>query len=228
MGKEPISVCPLTREVDRVLEASLRDTDAFVARWPQIVLAGAHGKTVWATAPNAGCTEQAVHEVIHAYNDCGLAEVTQALGTRAPPMPSRTHSALWCRAPCCIADRSLRNFGQPTGLWVLTLAAEVAKAKGRTPVCVCRKPICATSEHMRVYWHRAKAWLISPDPEYAPKTTMWRDYLIRVTQAHLDRLLGFEDEVWRPAGPSVPPRLAGQRLVPASDQAGSCARLFQK
>jgi hypothetical protein len=60
---------------------------------------------------------------------------------------------------------------------------------------VSGETIRATLARMGVRWRRAKAWITSPDPEYARKKAR-RDRLIRLAQRHADWLLGFEDEVW--------------------------------
>ncbi len=54
--------------------------------------------------------------------------------------------------------------------------------------------IRATLARMGVRWRRAKAWITSPDLEYARKKAR-RDRLIRLAHAHPDWLLGVEDEV---------------------------------
>jgi len=94
-----------------------------------------------------------------------------------------------------LLHRSPRDFNRPTSLWTLDLAAEVAYEQGLTAARVSGETIRNTLARMGVRWRRAKAWITSPDPEYARKKAR-RDRLIRLAQAHPDWLLGCEDEVW--------------------------------
>ncbi len=68
-----------------------------------------------------------------------------------------------------LLHRSPRDFGQPTGLWTLELAAEVSCAQGLTATRVSGETIRATLQRLGVRWRRAKQWITSPDPEYARK-----------------------------------------------------------
>ena len=62
-----------------------------------------------------------------------------------------------------------RDFGKPTGLWTLALAAEVAHAEGLTDRPVSIETIRQALKRLGVGWRRAKAWITSPDPAYARK-----------------------------------------------------------
>jgi hypothetical protein len=69
-----------------------------------------------------------------------------------------------------ILHRSPREFGKPTSLWTLALAAEASFEEGITEERVSAdKTVRATLERMGVRWLRAKRWITSPDPEYARK-----------------------------------------------------------
>jgi hypothetical protein len=65
--------------------------------------------------------------------------------------------------------RSPREFGKPTGLWTLEMAAEVSFEEGITEGRVTGETVRATLARMGVRWLRAKRWITSPDPEYARK-----------------------------------------------------------
>ncbi len=65
--------------------------------------------------------------------------------------------------------RSPREFGKPTSLWTLALAAEVSFEEGITEEQVSAETLRATLERMGVRWLRAKRWISSPDPDYARK-----------------------------------------------------------
>ena len=68
-----------------------------------------------------------------------------------------------------LLHRSPRDFGRPTSLWTLALAAEVAFAEGLTARPVSDETIRQALKRMGVGWKRAKTWITSPDPAYARK-----------------------------------------------------------
>jgi hypothetical protein len=65
--------------------------------------------------------------------------------------------------------RSPRDFGKPTSLWTLGLAAEVAHAEGLTDRPVSGETIRQALKRLGVGWKRAKTWITSPDPAYLRK-----------------------------------------------------------
>jgi hypothetical protein len=66
--------------------------------------------------------------------------------------------------------RSPREFGKPTSLWTLALAAQASFEEGITEERISAETVRATLERMGgVRWLRAKQWITSPDPEYARK-----------------------------------------------------------
>src|SRR5215203_3447170 len=62
-----------------------------------------------------------------------------------------------------------RQYGKPSGLWTLRMAAEVSFEEGITERPVSGETIRATLARLGVCWERAKRWMESPDPEYARK-----------------------------------------------------------
>ena len=68
-----------------------------------------------------------------------------------------------------LLHRSPRDFGKPTSLWTLELAAEVAFAEGLTPHLVSDETIRQALKRLGVGWKRAKTWITSPDPAYLRK-----------------------------------------------------------
>ena len=138
-------------------------------------------------------TGQSVRTVIHAFNARGL-EIL-APRSHASPVVVSSFDTAGAQALRDLLHHSPRLSGKDTSLWTLDLAAEVAYERGLTATRVSGATIHNTLARMGVRWRRAKAWITSPDPEYARKKA-WRDRLIRLAQAHPDWLLGFEDEVW--------------------------------
>jgi hypothetical protein len=68
-----------------------------------------------------------------------------------------------------LLHRRPRDFGKPTGVWTLDLAAAVSFEQGLTPERVSGETIRATLARLGLRWKRAKRWITSPDPEYARK-----------------------------------------------------------
>jgi hypothetical protein len=193
MSTKPLYVRALTDAERQALEAALRSPDAFVLRRAQILLASARREGVSSIAPLVGFSDQAVRDVIHAFNARGLA----ALQRRS----TRTRTLYYCFDTSAAArlreilHQSPRLFGKQTSVWTVDLAAQVAYERGLTAWQVSGETVRATLARMAVRWQRAKQWITSPDPEYARKKAR-RDRLIRLARTHPDWLLGFEDEVW--------------------------------
>ena len=128
----------------------------------------ANGERVPAIARRVGRTARAVHAVLDAFEARGV----DACLRRRSSRPHTIHAAF----PAAQAEslRALlhqrpRAFAKPTSLWTLELAADVSFEQGLTPERVTGETIRATLARLGVKWQRAKAWLTSPDPEYARK-----------------------------------------------------------
>jgi transposase len=157
----------LSDEERGALEAGLRSPDAFVLRRCQILLANARGDSVQAIARAVGCSDQTVLNVLRAFDARRLDVLT-----RRPSRPRTVHAAFTPRRAEALREvlhQSPRVFGKPTSLWTLDLAAEVSFERGLTAERVSDETIRATLARLGVKWQRAKAWITSPDPEYARK-----------------------------------------------------------
>jgi transposase len=162
-----IYVRPPTDAERAALEAGLRSTAAFVLRRCQIVLASAGRQQVPAIARALGCDEQTVRNAIHAFNARGVACLDKGASR-----PHTIHAAFAPDTADRLRDllhRSPRDFGQPTSVWTLELAAEVSFAQGLTPTRVSGETIRATLRRFGLRWQRAKHWITSPDPRYTAK-----------------------------------------------------------
>jgi hypothetical protein len=165
--KPPIFVRPITDAERAALEAGLRSADAFVLRRCQILLASARHEPPLAIARALGCDDQTVRNAIHAFNERGLAALR-----KGSSRPHTIHAAFDATGAARLREllhRSPRDFGQPTSLWTLELAAAVSFAEGLTPTRVSGETIRATLARLGVRWRRAKQWITSPDPRYAAK-----------------------------------------------------------
>jgi transposase len=149
------------------LTAGLRSPDAVSLRRCQVLLASARGARPAAIARSLGCSDQTVRNIIHAFHRHGL--------TCLPPGSSRPHTiatafdAAGTEHLRELLHRSPRDFGQPTSLWTLEMAAEISFARGLTATRVTGETVRATLARLGVGWRRAKRWITSPDPEYTKK-----------------------------------------------------------
>lgn len=165
--KPPIFVRPLTDAERNAVEMGLRSPNAFTLRRSQILSASARGAQVPRIAASLSCNEQTVRNAIHAFNRVGSAALTKrssAVHTDQAAIPPAAAERL--RA---LLHRSPRDFGHPTSLWTLELAAAEAFKQGLTASKVTGETIRATLVRLGVRWLRAKSWITSPDPEYARK-----------------------------------------------------------
>jgi transposase len=165
--KPPLFIRPLSESERAALRQGLRAPDAFTLRRCQVLLASDQGQRPSGISASLGCSAQAVRDALHAFAAEGLACLRQK-STR----PKTVHAA-WPRG--CDEDlrallhQSPRNFGKPTSLWTLGLAAQVCFEKGWTARRLSGEAIRQALRRLGVGWKRAKHWLVSPDPQYASK-----------------------------------------------------------
>jgi transposase len=165
--RAPIFVRPPTDAERETLEAGLRSSDTFVLRRCQLLLASARGERVPRIAALLGCSEQGVRDAIHAFNHRGRAALVK--GSTRPKTVRPAFDAACAEGLRILLHQSPRNFGKPTSVWTLELAAEVSFEQGLTRERVSDETIRATLKRLGVHWKRAKRWITSPDPEYARK-----------------------------------------------------------
>jgi transposase len=165
--RPPIFVRTLTDEERQAVEQGLRSADAFVLRRCQMLLASARGERAPRIAAYLGIDDQTVLDALHAFNATGLAclqkKSSRAHRTRlvfAPEQAERLRALL---------HRSPRDFGKPTSLWTLELAAAVSFAEGLVPTRVSGETIRQTLLRLGIRWERAKHWITSPDLAYERK-----------------------------------------------------------
>ena len=165
--KPPIFVRPLSDQERLALKAGLRSPDAFTLRRCQILLHSADGHRPKEIAAAVGCCAQSARNAIRAFQADGLACLSEKSSR-----PKATRAVLddaGRRRLREMLHRSPRDFGKPTGLWTLDLAAEVAHAEGLIPRRVSGETIRQSLSRLGVGWKRAKRWITSPDPAYLRK-----------------------------------------------------------
>jgi transposase len=163
----PRFVRPPTEEERQALAAGLRSADAFTLRRCQIVLASARGEHAPAIARSLGCSDQTVRNALRAFDRAGVAALRE--GSSRPHTLHVAFNAEAAERLRALLHRSPREFGHPTSVWTLELAAEVAFADGITATRVSDETVRATLARLGVRWRRAKHWITSPDPAYTQK-----------------------------------------------------------
>jgi transposase len=165
----PLFVRPPTESEQQALAAGLRSADAFTLRRCQIVRASARGDHAPAIARALGCSDQTVRNAIRAFDAWGAAALTA--GSSRPHTIRAAFDAEAAERLRAMLHRSPRDFGHPTGVWTLELAAETAYAEGIATTRVSDETVRATLARLGIRWRRAKAWITSPDPAYAQKNS---------------------------------------------------------
>ena len=160
-------VRPLHPDERRALRAGLRSPEAFTLRRCQILLASADGQRPGPIASAVGCCPQSVRNAIRAFHAEGLSCLQGK--SSAPRSTGQVLDAAGCRRLRDLLHLSPRDFGKPTSLWTLGLAAEVAHAEGLTDRPVSIELIRRALKRLGVGWRRAKTWITSPDPAYLRK-----------------------------------------------------------
>ncbi len=167
MNKARTFVRSLTGEERQALENGRKSAHAFTVRRSQILLASADRTAPADIGRVVGCTARAVRNAVRAFEADGL-------GCLAAKSHARKDlGRVWDRTRDDdlkdLLHRRPREFGKPTSLWTLALAATVCHEKGWTPRVLSIEAIRRTLKRLGVGWHRAKHWITSPDPEYGRK-----------------------------------------------------------
>src|SRR3954470_19881899 len=165
--KPPSFVRPLTDGERQALKSGLRSPEAFTLRRCQVLLLSADGHRPKVIAASVGCCVQSVRNAIRAFEAEGTAcLVEKSSRPKATRESFDDHGRRRLRE---LLHRSPRDFGKPTSLWTLALAAEVAHAEGLTDRPVSGETVRQALKRLGVGWKRAKTWITSPDPAYARK-----------------------------------------------------------
>lgn len=165
--KPPMFVRSLTTDERKQLELGLRSRSLFTLRRCQILLASSRGERVSVIARSLGCATQTCRNVIRDFESRGLDCLEEA--SRRPKTVRPLLDSTKCEKLQSLLHSSPRQFGKPTSLWTLELAAEVAFEQGLVEKLVSREVIRKAISRLGVKWKRAKNWITSPDPQYALK-----------------------------------------------------------
>ncbi len=165
--RAPLFVRPLAPEELQGLRAGLRSPSAFTLRRCQILLASAEGLKPSQIEARFGCSAQTVRNAIRAFHAAGTDCLVEGSHRPKSARPEIDDDA--CQRLRALLHRSPRDFGKPSSLWTLGLAAEVACAEGITARRLSHETIRQALRRLGVGWRRAKAWITSPDPAYPRK-----------------------------------------------------------
>jgi transposase len=159
----------LTPDEHQAIRAGLRSPSAFTVRRCQILTSSAEGLKPSEIHARLGCSTQTVRNALRAFAAEGAACLR---GKSHRPKSARPEiDDGGCERLRALLHRSPRDFGRPTSLWTLDLAAAVACAEGLTARVMSGESIRQALKRLGVGWKRAKAWITSPDPAYLRKKT---------------------------------------------------------
>src|SRR4029453_7389523 len=164
---KPLFVCELGDPERHALQAGLRSSDGFTVRRCHILLASARGDTAPVIAQAAGCSPQAVRNVLRAFESRGLAVVT--MQSRRPHTAAKLFDAERSERLKALLHQSPRQFGKARSTWTLALAAAVCAEHGITAEPVSLETIRDALKRLGVGWRRAKTWITPPGPPDAPQ-----------------------------------------------------------
>jgi transposase len=131
------------------------------------LLASSEGQKPAVIAKNLGCARQTVRNVIHDFEQRGLACLEH--GSNVPVSIEPVLTAEKRDQLRAILHQSPRNFGKNSSLWTLKLLAEVCYEQGLSERQLSAPTILDAMVRLEVSWKRAKHWVVSPDPAYALK-----------------------------------------------------------
>ena len=192
--RTPIFVRPLTDEERTTLTAGLRSSDGVLVRRCQMLLASARGERAPQIAEQVGCDEKTVRQLLHRFNRQGRAALPRGSSRPHQPPPRAFPASAPSSCARCLHRRP-RDFGHPTSLWTLDLAAEVSFAQGLTDHLVTGEAIRHDAAAPGHRLETRQALDHQPRSGVRAKKSR-RDRLIALAAAHPDWALGFADEVW--------------------------------
>lgn len=167
--KPPLFVRTLTEDELHALDKARRSRESFTVRRAQILRLSNQRQRPSEIASSLGLSSQGVREVIHAFEERGLACLERAkMGPKnaEPIFDEAKRDRL-----LDLAHESPRVFGKARSQWTLETLAEVAFEEGLTEEQVSHETIRQAIHALGSSWKRAKHWITSPDEQYALKKT---------------------------------------------------------
>lgn len=167
--KPPLFVRSLTEDELLALDKALRSNEGFTVRRAQILRLSNQRQRPRQIADHLGLSSQGVREVLHAFEERGLACLRRAkMGpkTTEPIFDEPKREKL-----LDLAHKSPREFSKARSAWTLETLAQVAFEQGLTEEQVSHETIRQAVHALGSSWKRAKHWITSPDAQYALKKT---------------------------------------------------------
>jgi transposase len=165
---KPIYARPPTEEERRTLVAGLKSTEGITVRRSQIILISADEKLkAGEVGKRLGLSDQLVRNVLHAFNEQGVACLEP--GSKARKDDQRAFDDQAQERLQEIIRQSPRSYGCETSLWTLDLLAKVSYKEGLSARLVHKDTMSQTLHEMGVNWKRVKHWITSPDEHYERK-----------------------------------------------------------
>jgi transposase len=203
---EPVRVRRLSdQEGQQLLRITRRGTGSAVRlRRAMVVLASAGGNTVPAIARLVQADEDSVRQVIHRFNEMGMASLDPQWAGGRPRLISPDDEAFIVAA----ANTRPEALGLPFTRWsVRKLAEHLAHNHGQRRVCIGRERLRQLLHRHGLTFQRTKTWKESPDPDRDAKLAR----IEHVTGAFPDRVFAFDEfgpltirphggASWAPAG----------------------------
>jgi transposase len=189
----PVRVRRLTDEEGRLLQRIVRrgggGKEKSIVRWRRamVVLASAGGNSVPVIADLVQTSEDRVREMIHRFNETGVASLDPRWAGGRPRQITTTDRELIVKT----ATKRPRSLGQPFTRWsVRKLADYLVSKKGRR-VRVSRERLRQILAEEKITFQKTKTWKESNDPLKEEKLARI-DYLL---EHERDRTFSF-DEFW--------------------------------
>ncbi|MGE0298570.1 IS630 family transposase [Pseudonocardia sp.] len=152
-------------EAQRLVKITRTARDRVRLRRAGIVLASMQGRTATEAAAMFAATAQYAREVIHAFNDKGLAALDPKWSGGRPPKFGPHVRELICR----VARTPPQQVGLPFTTWSLTKLVEHLAAAHRVVISV--ETVRQILRTAGVRWQATKTWKASNDPQFAEKMT---------------------------------------------------------
>lgn len=201
------------RQLQQIVRRGGGKSQKSVVRWRRamVVMASASGNTVPAIARLVSTSEDRVREMIHRFNDKGMASLDpQWAGGR--PRRITTDDEMFIVATATARPESL---GQPFTRWSLRKLSAFLADNPERVVAVGRERLRQILRAHEVTFQRTKTWKESNDPDRDAKL----DRIEHVLDAHADRCFAFDEFgplAIRPTGGSAWARRSAPQRQPAN------------
>ena len=159
----------LTEDERTPLESGCRAPAAFTVRRCHILLASAEGPSPSTIARHLRCARQTVYHGLEACAARGLD--CRRLGSHVPVSVPPVLTAEQREHLQAILHQSPRTFGTAQSHWTLQLLATGCHEPGLSDRPLSPPTLLDAVVRLGASWHRAKHWIVRPDPAYARKKT---------------------------------------------------------